>query len=171
MKAKCVIPVVVVTLIINVFSQQFVKAGDPTPSPSNTAGAATVRGVVKFEGKAPKPTPINMAADPTCAKQHPTPVLSQDVVTDPKGGLQNVIVFVADGLGDRTFVEEMLSAYDTEKRLQAQGLAPKFSIEDCVIEAGPSYFDSAVKQVGEGIDFVTAELAKRDVAPYTSTGK
>ena len=96
-------PVVVVTLIINVFSQQFVKAGDPTPSPSNTAGAATVRGVVKFEGKAPKPTPINMAADPTCAKQHPTPVLSQDVVTDAKGGLQNVIVFVADGLGDRTF--------------------------------------------------------------------
>jgi len=75
------------------------------------------------------------------------------------------------GLGDRTFVEEMLSAYDTEKRLQAQGLAPKFSIEDCVIEAGPSYFDSAVKQVGEGIEFVTAELAKRDVAPYTSTGK
>src|SRR6266446_1558962 len=56
------------------------------------------------------------------------------------------------GLGDRTFVEEMLSAYDTEKRLQAQGLAPKFSIEDCVIEAGPSFFDGAVKQVGQGID-------------------
>ena len=34
------------------------------------------------------------------------------------------------GLGDRTFAEQFLSAYDTEKRLQAQGLAPKFSIED-----------------------------------------
>src|SRR6266481_3837352 len=34
------------------------------------------------------------------------------------------------GLGDRTFIEEMLSAYATEKRLQSQGLAPKFSIED-----------------------------------------
>jgi hypothetical protein len=75
------------------------------------------------------------------------------------------------GLGDRTFVEEMLSAYDTEKRLQAQGLAPEFSIESCVIEAGPSYFDSAVKQVGEGIDSETAALAQRDVTPYTSTGK
>jgi len=75
------------------------------------------------------------------------------------------------GLGDRTFVEEMLSAYDTEKRLQAQGLAPKFSIEDCVIEAGPSYFDSAVKQVGEGIESIASELAKRDAAPYTSTTK
>src|ERR1700675_2752855 len=30
------------------------------------------------------------------------------------------------GLGDRTFVEEMFFAYDTEKRLQSQGLAPKF---------------------------------------------
>jgi len=75
------------------------------------------------------------------------------------------------GLGDRTFIEELLSAYDTEKRLQAQGLAPKFSIEDVVIEAGPSYFDSAVKQVGEGIDSVNAELAKRDAAPYVSVAK
>jgi hypothetical protein len=75
------------------------------------------------------------------------------------------------GLGDRTFAEEFLSAYDTEKRLQAQGLTPKFSIEDVVIEAGPSYFDSAVKQVGEGIDSVNAELAKRDVSPYVSGAK
>jgi len=44
-----------------------------------------------------------MAADPSCAKQHSTPVLNQDVVADAKGALQNVVVFVADGLGDRTF--------------------------------------------------------------------
>jgi len=75
------------------------------------------------------------------------------------------------GEGDRAFVEQMVLAYDTEKRLQAQGLAPKFSIESIVIEAGPAFFDSAVKQVGEGIDSVTAELAKRETAPYTSTGK
>jgi hypothetical protein len=75
------------------------------------------------------------------------------------------------GLGDRTFAEAFLSAYDTEKRLQAQGLTPKFSIEDVVIEAGPSYFDSAVKQVGEGIDSVNVELAKRDTTPYVSVAK
>src|SRR6201987_5258767 len=33
------------------------------------------------------------------------------------------------GEGDRAFVEQMLSAYDTELRLQAQGLAPKFNIK------------------------------------------
>src|SRR5438445_4778941 len=42
------------------------------------------------------------------------------------------------GEGDRAFAEQMLAAYDTEKRLQAQGLAPKFSIESFVIQAGPS---------------------------------
>ena len=75
------------------------------------------------------------------------------------------------GEGDRAFVEQMLSAYDTEKRLQAQGLAPEFSIEGLVVEAGPTYFDGAVKQVGEGIESVNAELAKRDATPYVSPGK
>src|SRR5712675_2114644 len=72
------------------------------------------------------------------------------------------------GEGDRAFVEQMLSAYDTEKRLQAQGLAPEFSIESFVIEAGPTFFDGAVKQVGQGIDSITAELAKRDAKSYAS---
>ena len=75
------------------------------------------------------------------------------------------------GEGDRAFVEQMLSAYDTEKRLQEQGLAPKFSIESFVIEAGPTFFDGAVKQVGQGIDSVTAELQKRDTTPYGSAPK
>jgi len=75
------------------------------------------------------------------------------------------------GEGDRAFAEQMLSAYDTEKRLQAQGLASKFSIESLVIEAGPTFFDGAVKQVGQGIDSVNAELQKRDATAYASTPK
>ncbi|EEF58435.1 M17 family peptidase N-terminal domain-containing protein [Pedosphaera parvula] len=78
---------------------------------------------------------------------------------------------IAVGEGDRVFVEQLLAAYDTEKRLQAQGLAPQFSVEDLVVEAGPAFFDDAVKQVGAGIESTTAELAKRSSAPYTSTNK
>jgi hypothetical protein len=63
------------------------------------------------------------------------------------------------GEGDRAFVEQMLSAYDTERHFQAQGLAPAFSIET---------LDDAVKHVGEGIKSVTGELAKRKAAPYSS---
>jgi hypothetical protein len=75
------------------------------------------------------------------------------------------------GAGDRTFVEQMLSAYDTEKRLQAQGLAPNFAISTLVIEAGPTYFDSAVKEVGEGIQGEMELLSKRDATSYSGTGK
>jgi hypothetical protein len=75
------------------------------------------------------------------------------------------------GEGDRAFVEQMLSAYDTEKRLQAQGLAPIFSIDSVVIEAGPTFFDSAVKQVGLGINSIMSELGKRNAAPYVSNIK
>jgi hypothetical protein len=75
------------------------------------------------------------------------------------------------GEGDRAFAEQLLSAYDTEKRLQAQGLASKFSIESLVIEAGPAFFDGAVKQVGQGIDSVNAELQKRDATTYASAPK
>ena len=75
------------------------------------------------------------------------------------------------GEGDRAFAEEMLAAYDTEKRLQAQGLASRFSIESFVIEAGPTFFDGAVKQVGLGIESITAELQKRDSTPYAPISK
>jgi 6-phosphogluconate dehydrogenase (decarboxylating) len=59
--------------------------------------------------------------------------------------------------------------YDTEKRLQAEALAPAFSVEDLVIEAGPTYFEDAAKQVSEGIESMAAEIAKRSAAPYSST--
>lgn len=75
------------------------KAGGPTPS----ATGATIHGVVHFDGKAPVAKPISMAADPVCAKQHPTPVMVQDIIADSKGGLQNAIVFVSEGLGDHSF--------------------------------------------------------------------
>jgi hypothetical protein len=75
------------------------------------------------------------------------------------------------GEGGRAFIEQMLSAYDTEKRLQAEALAPAFSVEDLVIEAGPTYFDDAAKQVGEGIESMTAVLAQRNAAPYSSATK
>jgi len=67
------------------------------------SSGANVKGTVKVEGIVPKPKPINMAADPSCAKQHSSPELTQDVVADAKGDLQNVVVFVSEGLGDHAF--------------------------------------------------------------------
>jgi plastocyanin len=103
MKLKKLISISSLSLICLILSSFVaVKAGGPLPNTS-TAGAATLKGVVRLEGTAPKPKPISMAADPSCAKQHSAPVFTQEVVTDGKGDLQNVIVFVAEGLGDRAF--------------------------------------------------------------------
>ncbi len=75
------------------------------------------------------------------------------------------------GEGDRAFVESVLSAYDTEQRLQAQGLAEKFAISEWVIEAGPSYFDGAVEQIGQGIAATLPELGRRDAAHYSTLSR
>jgi hypothetical protein len=92
---------IAMTFAVCILGSQRGMAGAP---PSDTAGgSASVKGTVKFEGTMPNQKRINMAADPSCAKQHGTPVFAQEVMTDSKGRLQNVIVFVSEGLGDRKF--------------------------------------------------------------------
>lgn len=64
---------------------------------------SSVKGVVKFEGTPPKPTRIDMSQDPFCAKAHPTPATTEDIVVGADGDLENVVVYVSDGLGSNTF--------------------------------------------------------------------
>jgi plastocyanin len=76
-------------------------ASAKTVDPS-TAGSIT--GTVNLDGTAPTARPINMSAEPYCAKAHSTPVVPPEVVTGDKGALANVVVYVKDGLGpDYTF--------------------------------------------------------------------
>jgi|SRR5580698_6328650 hypothetical protein len=65
--------------------------------------AVSVKGTVKLQGTAPKGTHIDMSADPKCAQIHPTGAISEDVTTDGSGGLQNVVVYISQGLGDAKF--------------------------------------------------------------------
>lgn len=79
-------------------------AAEGTPAPAAAAApvsadAATLSGVVKLEGAAPKMANIQMGADPYCASQHPTPQADEEVVVSPAGELANVIVFVKDAPG------------------------------------------------------------------------
>ena len=66
------------------------------------ATAGDVNGVVAFEGTAPKNEPIKMNADPVCVKANATPQAQETyMVTD--GKLENVFVYVKDGLGAYSF--------------------------------------------------------------------
>jgi len=63
----------------------------------------TLSGKVMFEGTPPKPVPIRMNADPVCLLQHKGGVTSEEVLVNPDGTLQNVFVYVKEGLGGQTF--------------------------------------------------------------------
>jgi len=69
----------------------------------DTSTPGSIVGRVHFTGTAPKVTTYSMNADPACAKTHPGPNPSEDFVTGSEGTLANVIVFISDGLGGRTF--------------------------------------------------------------------
>lgn len=69
-------------------------------APIDPATAATITGVVSFEGTPPKPAKLDMSQDPACASKGPN--VSETVVVD-NGKLANVFVYVKDGLGNRTF--------------------------------------------------------------------
>jgi len=78
--------------------------GGPEPtSPVDPATAGTVTGKVLFTGAAPKNEPILMDEEPTCKEQYPGEVFAETVLVNANGTLQNVFVYVKEGLGDLKF--------------------------------------------------------------------
>jgi plastocyanin len=63
---------------------------------SAAQAAGSVKGSIKLVGKAPEAAPINMKADPYCAKQPGTK--DEEVVVGKAGELKNVVVRIAKGV-------------------------------------------------------------------------
>jgi plastocyanin len=80
------------------------KPSSPAAAPDakrvDTATAATITGKVVFEGTPPPNAVINMASDPACAAAGNGTRTSESIVVD-NGGLQNVFVYIKDGLGNK----------------------------------------------------------------------
>jgi len=77
-------------------------AAAPAAPVVDAATAATVTGKVKFEGTAPASQPIKLSADPYCQKANPGLTTETEIV-GKDGSVENVFVYVKDGLGNRTF--------------------------------------------------------------------
>ena len=60
----------------------------------------------------------------------------------------------------------MLLAYDTELRLQEEGLSNNYKLEEWWVEAGPKYFDETVVGVREAVSQTAIETAKRPSASW-----
>lgn len=76
------------------------EAGAPAAAaPVVAADAASVTGLVKFEGTPAAAMPIQMGADASCQAQHSGPVGSKDVMVGAGGELANVFVYIKDFKG------------------------------------------------------------------------
>jgi len=64
------------------------------------AGGGTISGKITYEGTPAKPKPIDMSKEPSCAKQHTTPITTETVVTGPGNSLENVVVYISAGAPD-----------------------------------------------------------------------
>lgn len=75
----------------------------PAAAAVDPATAATINGKINLEGQAPANAPIRMNADPECLRLNKTPQTQETFMVGKGGELGNVLVYVQDGLGGRTF--------------------------------------------------------------------
>jgi plastocyanin len=62
------------------------------------AGESSISGTVKLNGTPPRQKPIDMSKEPSCAAIHASkPVITENVIADPSGGLANVVVYISQG--------------------------------------------------------------------------
>jgi plastocyanin len=86
-------------------SQSAVPASSGSAAPAaviDPATAGNVGGKVTFEGTPPTPQPIKLSSDPYCESAN-SGLTTEAEIVGPGGAVQNVFVYVKDGLGDRTF--------------------------------------------------------------------
>ena len=74
----------------------------PTVSPVNAATAGSIAGRITFEGTPPKPGIVRMDSDANCV-QTGTTSTDETIVVGEGGAMQNVFVYVKDGLGTLRF--------------------------------------------------------------------
>jgi plastocyanin len=60
----------------------------------------TISGKVTYTGTPVKQKPIDMSKEPSCAKQHATPITTETVVTGANNTLDNVVVYISAGADD-----------------------------------------------------------------------
>jgi hypothetical protein len=77
-------------------------ASAPLTSPVDAVTAGGVVGRITFEGPPPQPGVVPMDSDPNCVQPGDTPT-DETIVVGETGALQNVFVYVKDGLGDLRF--------------------------------------------------------------------
>src|SRR5713101_7520022 len=92
------------------------KSASAGPSPDakkvDASTAATITGKIVFEGTPPQNPVINMGSDPACGTAN---VTSESIVVD-NGGLQNLFVYIKDGLGNKYIYDAPTTAVTLDQK-------------------------------------------------------
>ena len=121
-------------------------ASAPAGKTVDQATAGEVSGSVKLDGAAPKMKNINMAAEPSCAKAHTSPAMSEEVITGDGGTLANVVVYVKSGLDGYSFPPPSAAA-----KIEQQGC---------------QYHPHVIGlQVGQNVDVVNSDQTTHNIHP------
>ena len=102
LRTSCVLVVAAISLACGGGStepQPESPAATSVSNPVDPATAGAIVGMVTFEGTPPAPQPVKTTSDPNCT----SPVVTEDIVPGKGAALQNVFVYVKDGLGNRVF--------------------------------------------------------------------
>jgi hypothetical protein len=75
------------------------------------------------------------------------------------------------GAVETAVVRGMLLGYDTDQRLQAEGLSDKYELSEWWVEAGPAYFDDTVAGVQQAVKEAATLVAQRPSTKYARAGK
>src|SRR6266404_3590374 len=75
-------------------------------------GGGTVTGKVTYTGTPAKPKPIDMAKEPSCAKQYTTPPMTENVVSGPGNTLEYVVVYISAGAPDESSAPSTAVTFD-----------------------------------------------------------
>lgn len=109
MKARYKLAVMASTLFVIAFGCMYATRG------VSAAAQGKITGTVKLDGTAPHMKGIDMSKDPYCVKQHENnPAKLENVVVGAGGGLQNVVLYISEGLsgGDASAVPSEQPSFD-----------------------------------------------------------
>lgn len=114
--------------------------------------AGTIVGKVVMTGTPPKETPINMKGTPACADQHTEQVFTNRVVSNDKGELKDVFVWIKTGLEGKNF--------------EVVGEPPVLDQKGCVYE--PTVFGI---QAGQTLRILNSDPTLHNVHAIGADGK
>src|SRR5215470_2876083 len=65
--------------------------------------AGSISGTIRYTGKKPRPTVIDMSEDPACVEAHRGKPIDESLLVSSTGALDNAFVYIKKGLEGKTF--------------------------------------------------------------------